>query len=78
LRGFFTRSNLKTAFIFLNEFWPHFFLDKKVSKKSRLPKIFLKIFILQAGDLSASRDAKIVFTQAKLLLKNKDFLNVKF
>ncbi|MDO8998558.1 MAG: hypothetical protein Q7W45_02255 [Bacteroidota bacterium] len=38
-------------------FWTYFFLDKKVSKKSRLLKILLKIFMLQADDLSASRTA---------------------
>jgi hypothetical protein len=45
-------------------FWPHFFLDEKVSKKSRLLKILLKIFIFQSDDLSASRETKIISTQA--------------
>jgi hypothetical protein len=55
-----------------------FALMQKEAKRSRLLKIFLKIFILQAGDLSAARETKIAYAQAKLLFKNKDFFNAKF
>jgi len=63
-------SQLILAFLFA--------LMQKEAKKSRLLKILLKIIILQASDLSAAREAKIAFPQAKLLLKNNDFFNGKF